>query len=92
MELGPQFGPGVHGFRISYATTNASGAVVPVTGAVLVPAGARRTDQRPVISWAHGTAGSADRCAPSRSPILYPERNYTDYAVEVSKSSTPDSS
>jgi len=85
MELGPQFAPGVRGFRISYASTNASGAVVPVSGAVLVPAGTRRSDQRPVVSWAHGTAGSADRCAPSRSPVLYPERNYKEYAVEVSE-------
>lgn len=85
MELGPQFTPGVHGYRISYASTNASGAVVPVTGAVLVPAGAADSHKRPVVSWAHGTAGSADICAPSRSEVLYPEPDFVYYAEEVSE-------
>lgn len=54
--------------RVMYASTDAHGAPVAVTGTVLTP-GASWTGrgQRPVIGYAVGTQGAADRCAPSRT-------------------------
>ena len=53
--------------RIMYKTTNRTGAPAAVTGTVIVPTtpwvGA---GSRPLISFAVGTQGLADRCAPSR--------------------------
>ena len=43
---------------------------VVVSGAVIVPAGRPPAGGWRVVSWAHGTTGIADRCAPSRSPNL----------------------
>ena len=48
--------------RISYASTNVTGAGVTVTGLVLTPTGTRVN--RTVV-WGHGTTGLADQCAPS---------------------------
>ena len=53
--------------RIMYRSTDAHGAPMAVTGAVLTPtkpwAG---RGQRPVVGYAVGTQGSGDQCAPSR--------------------------
>ncbi len=53
--------------RVLYKTTNRSGRAIAVSGTVLVPttpwAG---PGSRPVIGYAPGTQGMADRCAPSR--------------------------
>src|SRR5690606_26599739 len=36
---------------------------------VAAPAGAAPDGERTVVSWAHGTTGIADECAPSRDPV-----------------------
>ncbi|BBH16819.1 lipase [Nocardioides baekrokdamisoli] len=54
------------GWRITYTSTDAFGHVVPVTGEVMIPNGTPPRGGWPVISWAHGTSGLADACAPSR--------------------------
>lgn len=53
--------------RILYKTTNRTGRAIAVSGTVLVPT-ARwvGVGSRPVIGYAAGTQGLADRCAPSR--------------------------
>ena len=53
-------------FRMMYRSTNRTGQPIAVTGTVLVP----RTrwagrGQRPIIGYAAGTQGLADKCAPS---------------------------
>ncbi|MFF9765089.1 hypothetical protein ACF1GT_00350 [Streptomyces sp. NPDC014636] len=48
-----------------YRTTDRAGKAIAVTGTMLAP----RTSQhgpRPIIAFAPGTQGLADRCAPSR--------------------------
>ncbi|MBA4083484.1 lipase family protein [Janibacter terrae] len=53
--------------RVMYSSTDGSGTPIAVTGTVFVPrttyVGASR---RPLISYAPGTQGMGDRCAPSR--------------------------
>lgn len=51
--------------RIMYRTTDRTGKAIAVTGTVLNPATSRYA-QRPIVAFAPGTQGLADKCAPSR--------------------------
>lgn len=51
--------------RIMYRTTDRTGMPIAVTGTVLVPSKAHAAP-RPIIGFAPGTQGLADKCAPSR--------------------------
>jgi pimeloyl-ACP methyl ester carboxylesterase len=61
---------------VIYHSTNVTGRDIAVSGVVFVPPGPAPRDGWPVVSWAHGTTGMADRCAPSETPNLY----YNEYA------------
>jgi alpha-beta hydrolase superfamily lysophospholipase len=65
--------PGLHGtlLRVMYHSESLSGDDVAVTGLVAVPDSPPPDDGYPVISWAHGTTGIADVCAPSLEPGGY---------------------
>lgn len=53
--------------RVMYASTDRLGRPIAVTGTIFVPKTAwTGPGKRPVISYAAGTQGMADRCAPSR--------------------------
>jgi hypothetical protein len=52
-------------YRIRYTSTSFTGVQNVVSGAVFVPKGTPPILGWPVISWAHGTVGVADPCAPS---------------------------
>jgi pimeloyl-ACP methyl ester carboxylesterase len=49
-----------------YTSTGIDGKTVAVSGDVAVPKGKTPKAGWPVITWAHGTVGIADACAPSR--------------------------
>ncbi|MCJ1676239.1 lipase family protein [Streptomyces sp. APSN-46.1] len=51
--------------RIMYRTTDRTGKASAVTGTVLIPTNPR-AGQRPIVAFAPGTQGLADKCAPSR--------------------------
>lgn len=51
---------------VLYRSQDAAGAAVAVSGAVSLPKGKAPRGGWPVITWAHGTTGIADSCAPSR--------------------------
>ncbi|MFM8236996.1 MAG: lipase family protein [Actinomycetota bacterium] len=55
-------------FRVMYTTRTQQGGIAAVTGLVAVPEGTPPEGGFPVVSWAHGTDGMADRCAPSLNP------------------------
>lgn len=57
---------GSQAWRIRYWTTSDSGAEIEVTGMVVAPREAIPPQPRPVIAWAHGTSGVAQKCAPSQ--------------------------
>ena len=57
-------------WTIRYLSTGVQGSLVEVSGMVWAPADADPGAE--VVSWAHGTVGVADRCAPSASPGLTP--------------------
>ena len=54
-------------YRIEYTSTSWSGNPTVVSGAVFFPEGTAPPGGWPAVSWAHGTAGAADICAPSRA-------------------------
>jgi len=62
--------PGVVGtaYRVMYVSTNVDGQPAAVTGVIFVPPTPPPSDGYPVVSWAHGTNGIADECAPSLDP------------------------
>ena len=53
-----------------YRSQSVAGAPVAVSGTVAVPKGKAPKGGWPVITWAHGTTGIADICAPTRSDVL----------------------
>jgi len=71
--------------QVLYSSRTPQGAKTAVSGTVSVPKGKPPKGGWPVITWAHGTTGVADACAPSRvsptSPAMgaityiYPELN-----------------
>jgi alpha-beta hydrolase superfamily lysophospholipase len=66
---------GASGWRVLYRSTTADGAPAVVSGMILASDGDPSDGGRPVVAWAHGTTGIADRCAPSATGNLF----YDDY-------------
>jgi hypothetical protein len=58
--------PGARAWKVLYHSRALDGSDVAVSGVVVAPTDAPPAAGRPVISWAHGTHGLADQCAPSR--------------------------
>jgi alpha-beta hydrolase superfamily lysophospholipase len=59
---------GARAWRILYHSRSLGGRDVAESGIVVAPDGPAPRGGRPLLSWAHGTTGLADQCAPSRSP------------------------
>ena len=57
--------------RVMYHSRSIQDQDIPVTGLIAVPNTPPPAGGYPVISWAHGTTGIADTCAPSLSPDDY---------------------
>jgi pimeloyl-ACP methyl ester carboxylesterase len=53
-------------YQVLYASRDAQGQPIGVSGFAFIPAGSAPKGGWPVLSYAHGTVGLADRCAPSR--------------------------
>jgi len=51
--------------RITYRSKSLSGRDIVVSGALLTPKGAAPKHGWPIVSWAHGSSGIIDQCAPS---------------------------
>jgi alpha-beta hydrolase superfamily lysophospholipase len=52
-------------YRLQYLSAGMFGLPAVVSGAVFVPEGPAPAAGWPIVSWAHGTVGVADACAPS---------------------------
>jgi fermentation-respiration switch protein FrsA (DUF1100 family) len=57
---------------VLYSSRTPQGAKTAVSGSVSVPRGKPPKGGWPVITWAHGTTGVADACAPSRNSTTSP--------------------
>nr|WP_314141277.1 lipase family protein [uncultured Rhodococcus sp.] len=60
---------------LTYVTTDTFGEKALSTGTVFLPPGTAPDGGWPVISWAHGTSGLGDACAPSLIGPSYAERD-----------------
>lgn len=79
--------PAIAGARnhlVLYRSVDMQGRPVAVSGTVAVPDGVPPAGGWPLISWAHGTTGVADRCAPSRDTGTdFPAHAYTSLVRET---------
>ena len=82
--------PGAAAWRIAYISSDMADMPTISTGLVIAPEGKAPKDGRPVMSWAHGTTGTAQSCGPSQlvnpaAPLneyFLPNGNsWTDYGV-----------
>jgi fermentation-respiration switch protein FrsA (DUF1100 family) len=64
---------------VLYSSRTPQGAKTAVSGSVSVPKGKSPKGGWPVISWAHGTTGVADACAPSRDSATSLGHNASSY-------------
>ncbi len=62
-------------YKLTYATTDLHQRPALATGLVMLPSGPAPAGGWPVVSWAHGTQGTADRCAPSAGGPTQPARD-----------------
>ncbi|MEV5510373.1 alpha/beta hydrolase family protein [Streptomyces orinoci] len=74
----PQLG-NARRWTVLYHSTASRGTDTAVSGTLLLPNGTPPHGGWPVVSWAHGTTGVADKCAPSHTANL----GYNAYAQEL---------
>lgn len=81
---------GAMAWRIAYVSSDMADHPTIATGLVIAPVGPPPEGGRPVMSWAHGTTGTAQNCGPSQviDPVVplneyfLPSGNsWTDYGV-----------
>jgi pimeloyl-ACP methyl ester carboxylesterase len=71
-------------YKVLYSSKSPAGKAVPVSGVVTIPKGKAPKGGFPVVSWAHGTTGIADSCAPSLYATDPPSSVYAkDFRKEV---------
>ena len=77
-------------WRIAYISSDVSGRKTISTGLVVAPLGLPPVGGRPIMTWAHGTTGSAQNCGPSQiiDPVvplneyfLVGGNSWTDYGI-----------
>jgi len=74
---------GAKAWRVLYHSRAVDGRDIAVSGIVVAPTGKAPKSGRPVVSWAHGTTGIADVCAPSKNPTIAKEIPFVDDLVEA---------
>lgn len=65
--------------KVLYTSKSPQRQRIAVSGSISVPEGRAPTGGWPVITYAHGTTGVADKCAPSRLGPKSPVIDYVDY-------------
>lgn len=68
---------------VLYRSVGADGKPNAVSGSVALPKGKAPKGGWPVVTWAHGTTGIADVCAPSRDTGESPLHRYNSYAFPL---------
>lgn len=69
--------------QVTYLSRGPKGEDVVVSGSVSIPAGEAPDGGWPVLSWAHGTTGVADACAPSSGTVPGSDGEYLRYVNET---------
>ena len=61
---------GARAWKVLYHSRAVDGRDIAVSGVVIAPTGPASHGGRVVVTWAHGTSGLADLCAPSKQPDI----------------------
>jgi pimeloyl-ACP methyl ester carboxylesterase len=81
---------GAQAWKIAYISSDLNGNKTIATGLVIAPLGPAPKEGRPIMSWAHGTTGTAQNCGPSQvldptAPLneyyLIGGNSWTDYGI-----------
>ena len=81
---------GARAWRFAYVSDDVNGNKTLATAIVVAPAGAAPAGGRPILTWAHGTTGTAQNCGPSQVPnpaadlnqyFLIGGNSWTDYGL-----------
>lgn len=81
---------GAQAWRIAYISSDVSDRKTIVTGLIVAPIGKASQEGRPIVSWSHGTTGTAQNCGPSQVPnpavplneyFLVGGNSWTDYGI-----------
>lgn len=81
---------GAQAWKIAYISSDIAGRKTISTGLVVAPVGQAPVGGRPVMTWAHGTTGSAQNCGPSQvldpavplnEYFLVGGNSWTDYGI-----------
>ncbi|QWD89918.1 lipase family protein [Polynucleobacter sp. MWH-Braz-FAM2G] len=81
---------GAQAWRVAYISSDVSGRKTISTGLIVAPTGSAPAGGRPIVTWAHGTTGTAQNCGPSQviDPVvpineyfLIGGNSWTDYGV-----------
>jgi hypothetical protein len=81
---GPAVAPGASSTKVVlYRSQGVNGKAVAVSGIVSLPKGKAPKAGWPVVTWAHGTSGIADQCAPSRDAAGTPVHPYNAYILPL---------
>lgn len=78
--------PKADAWRIAYISSDMAGRKTISTGLIVAPRGAAPAEGRPVLSWAHGTTGTAQSCGPSQ--VVDPAVPLNEYFLESGNSWT----
>lgn len=64
--------PGAQAWRIAYISSDVNDKKTISTGLLVAPIGPAPKEGRPIVSWSHGTTGSAQNCGPSQqlNPVV----------------------
>jgi len=68
---------GAQAWKIAYISSDVGERKTIATGLVVAPVGPAPKEGRPILTWAHGTTGSAQNCGPSQ--IIDPTRPLNQY-------------
>ncbi|ERM02928.1 lipase [Brucella intermedia 229E] len=78
---------GAEAWRIAYISSDLNDRKTISTGLLIAPVGEAPKDGRPVISWAHGTTGTAQNCGPP-SQVVNPAAPLNLYFLPNGNAST----
>jgi len=78
--------PAPHGataWRVLYHSESVGGRDIAVSGVIVAPNATAPKGGRPVVTWAHGTTGLADSCAPSKAANVASKLPYVDAMIRA---------
>lgn len=77
---------GAQAWKVAYISSDVSGRKTIATGLIVAPTAPAPAGGRPIVTWAHGTTGTAQNCGPSQ--VIDPVVPINEYFLIGGNSST----